>query len=61
MRFSKAILTVMTILAGLGVFSAHAEEDWRIKYPEIHFSTSTGENEADRIARYTPFQKYLEQ
>jgi phosphonate transport system substrate-binding protein len=60
MRLTKALLTVMAIVVGLGVFSAHAEEDWRIKYPVIHFSTSTGENEADRIARYTPFEKYLE-
>ena len=34
--------------------------DWREDYPVLKFGILSGENEKDRIARYTPFEKYLE-
>lgn len=35
-------------------------ESWKDQYKTIKFGILSGENEKDRIARYTPFEKYLE-
>ena len=34
--------------------------DWKEDYQVIKFGILSGENEKDRIARYTPFEQYLE-
>ena len=34
--------------------------DWKEDYQVIKFGILSGENEKDRIARYTPFEEYLE-
>ena len=36
-------------------------ENWRDDYQVVKFGILSGENERDRIARYTPFEQYLEQ
>jgi phosphonate transport system substrate-binding protein len=35
-------------------------QDWRDDYQVVKFGILSGENEKDRIARYTPFEEYLE-
>ena len=35
-------------------------QDWKTDYKVVKFGVLSGENESDRIARYTPFQEYLE-
>ncbi|MBD3765079.1 MAG: phosphonate ABC transporter substrate-binding protein [Rhodobacterales bacterium] len=35
-------------------------QDWKSDYRIVRFGILSGENESDRIARYTPFEKYLE-
>lgn len=35
-------------------------QDWKADYKVVKFGILSGENESDRIARYTPFQEYLE-
>lgn len=37
-----------------------AADDWKKDYAVIKFGILSGENEKDRIARYTPFEEYLE-
>ncbi|MEO1733742.1 MAG: phosphonate ABC transporter substrate-binding protein [Pseudomonadota bacterium] len=48
-----------TALAALVATSAVAD-DWKEDYQVIKFGILSGENEKDRIARYTPFEEYLE-
>lgn len=50
---------VTTALAGLLATSVVAD-DWKQDYQVIKFGILSGENEKDRIARYTPFEEYLE-
>lgn len=40
--------------------SAAVAADWKEDYQVIKFGILSGENEKDRIARYTPFENYLE-
>ncbi|SMX27656.1 Phosphate-import protein PhnD precursor [Pelagimonas phthalicica] len=40
--------------------SAAVAADWKEDYAVIKFGILSGENEKDRIARYTPFELYLE-
>ena len=40
--------------------SAAVASDWKDDYQVIKFGILSGENEKDRIARYTPFEEYLE-
>ncbi|MEO1680866.1 MAG: hypothetical protein AAFU80_22185 [Pseudomonadota bacterium] len=35
-------------------------EGWKADYAVVKFGILSGENEKDRIARYTPFEEYLE-
>ena len=35
-------------------------DSWKDQYKTVKFGILSGENEKDRIARYTPFEKYLE-
>ncbi len=51
----KMLLT--TALVALTATSALA--DWRADYPVIRMGVLSGENEADRLARYEPFRQYL--
>ena len=46
-------------LAALMATSAVAD-DWKKDYQIIKFGILSGENEKDQIARYTPFEQYLE-
>jgi len=52
-------LLATTALALLTATSVMAQ-DWKEDYQVIKFGILSGENEKDRIARYTPFEKYLE-
>ncbi|MEO1538126.1 MAG: phosphonate ABC transporter substrate-binding protein [Pseudomonadota bacterium] len=54
MRFLTA--TALIALTANGAFAA----DWKDDYQVIKFGILSGENEKDRIARYTPFEEYLE-
>lgn len=54
MRFITA-----TALAALIAAPALAE-GWKQDYQVLKFGILSGENEKDRIARYTPFEEYLE-
>ncbi|WP_370231235.1 PhnD/SsuA/transferrin family substrate-binding protein, partial [Cognatishimia sp.] len=53
----KYLLT--TALTALVATSA-AAADWKEDYAVLKFGILSGENEKDRIARYTPFEEYLE-
>ncbi|NJM84738.1 MAG: phosphonate ABC transporter substrate-binding protein [Tabrizicola sp.] len=52
-------LLVTTALVALTAVPAIAQ-DWKGDYRIVRFGILSGENESDRIARYTPFQEYLE-
>lgn len=48
-----AIATAMTSTAAIA-------QTWQENYKTVKFGILSGENERDRIARYTPFEQYLE-
>jgi len=48
--------TALLLLAALPA----AAQDWKTDYRIVRFGILSGENETDRIARYTPFEEYLE-
>ena len=52
-------LLATTALVALTASAAFAA-DWKEDYQVIRFGILSGENEKDRIARYTPFEQYLE-
>ena len=53
---------ITAAVAALLATSAVAEDAaWKEDYQVIKFGILSGENEKDRIARYTPFEKYLEE
>lgn len=54
MRFLTA--TALIALTATGAIAA----DWKEDYQVVKFGILSGENEKDRIARYTPFEEYLE-
>ena len=54
MRFLAA--TALFALASLPAAAA----DWKSDYKVVRFGILSGENEKDRIARYQPFEAYLE-
>lgn len=37
-----------------------AAQDWKTDYRIVRFGILSGENEADRVARWTPFEEHLE-
>lgn len=54
-------MRLFTATALLALLAAPAfAEDWRPDYKVVRFGILSGENESDRVARYTPFQEYLE-
>ena len=55
----KAIFAAAVSAAVLAASPALAES-WKDQYKTVKFGILSGENEKDRIARYTPFEKYLE-
>lgn len=55
----KLLFATVAMATALAATSALA--DWKDQYKTIRFGILSGENEKDRIARYTPFEKYLEQ
>ena len=50
----------VTLAAGLSGQTALAG-DWKSDFKELRFGILSGENEKDRIQRYTKFKKYLEE
>jgi phosphonate transport system substrate-binding protein len=54
MRFLTA--TALIALTATGALAG----DWKQDYQVLKFGILSGENEKDRIARYTPFEEYLE-
>ncbi|OUS06618.1 phosphonate ABC transporter substrate-binding protein [Rhodobacterales bacterium 52_120_T64] len=52
-------MLITTALAALIAVPVMAQE-WREDYQVLKFGILSGENERDRIARYTPFEAYLE-
>lgn len=52
-------LLATTALLALAALPAFAQ-DWKADYKIVRFGILSGENEKDRIARYTPFEEYLE-
>lgn len=53
-------LLATTALVALMALPA-AAQDWKTDYRIVRFGILSGENEADRIARWTPFEKHLEE
>ncbi|MEO1292042.1 MAG: phosphonate ABC transporter substrate-binding protein [Pseudomonadota bacterium] len=53
-------LLTTTALVALTATAAIAADDWKSDYQVVKFGILSGENEKDRIARYTPFEEYLE-
>ncbi len=53
-------LLLATVALATALTASSALADWRDQYKTIRFGILSGENEKDRIARYTPFEKYLE-
>jgi len=49
-----------TTAMALLVASSAIAQDWKEDYQVVKFGILSGENEKDRIARYTPFEEYLE-
>ncbi len=49
----------LTTTALVALLAAPAAADWREDYPVIRMGVLSGENEADRIARYEPFVAYM--
>ncbi|MFN3273348.1 MAG: phosphonate ABC transporter substrate-binding protein [Paracoccus sp. (in: a-proteobacteria)] len=60
MRLFAPLTVPLTVaLATLTALPAMAQ-DWKTDYRIVRFGILSGENESDRIARYGPFQQYLE-
>lgn len=55
----KHIAIAAGLVAGLACTGAVAQE-WKESYKVLRFGVLSGENEKDRIARYTAFETYLE-
>lgn len=53
-------LLTTTALIALLATPTIADDSWKQDYQVIKFGILSGENEKDRIARYTPFEEYLE-
>lgn len=49
-----------TALVALIATTAMADDSWKEDYQVVKFGILSGENEQDRVARYTPFEEYLE-
>jgi len=56
--FVRRSLAAVLISAAF-ISSAAQAEDWRVQYPELTIGVSSGENEADAIARNQPYADYL--
>ncbi|MEM8630404.1 MAG: phosphonate ABC transporter substrate-binding protein [Pseudomonadota bacterium] len=56
MRFITAAVAAL-----LATQAVAADDAWKEDYQVIKFGILSGENEKDRIARYTPFEEYLEE
>ena len=55
----KLLLSTVALAAAFLALPANAE-GWKDQYKTLRFGILSGENEKDRIARYTPFEEYLE-
>lgn len=56
----KILFSAVAIATALTASTTLAADKWQDKYKTIRFGILSGENEKDRIARYTPFEEYLE-
>lgn len=56
----KILLSAVALATALTASTTLADDTWQDKYKTIRFGILSGENEKDRIARYTPFETYLE-
>ena len=56
MRFTTAAVAALLATQAVAMDDAAWKEDYQV----IRFGVLSGENEQDRIARYTPFEQYLE-
>ena len=54
------LLAGTAMIAGLAVTGQAMAGGWQDQYKTVRFGILSGENEKDRIARYTPFEEYLE-
>ena len=56
----KRTLALIAVAAALAVNGQAHADGWKDQYKTIRFGILSGENEKDRVARYTPFEQYLE-
>ncbi|WP_454852567.1 phosphonate ABC transporter substrate-binding protein [Rhizobium binxianense] len=56
----KNVLMIAAVTATLALAGQAYADGWKDQYKTIRFGVLSGENEKDRIARWTPFQEYLE-
>ena len=53
-------LLLANVATAVALTATSALAEWKDQYKTIRFGILSGKNERDRIARYTPFEKYLE-
>lgn len=51
--------TIAAAVMAAAIISPALAQDWREQYPELNIGISSGENEADAIARNQPYAAYL--
>ena len=56
----KLLTTAAALLVGSALMAPALAGGWKDQYQLVRFGILSGENEKDRIARYTPFEEYLE-
>lgn len=56
----KILFSAVAIATALTASTTLAADKWQDKYKTIRFGILSGENEKDRIARFRPFEEYLE-
>lgn len=56
----RLLTTTALIALTASVATTASAQDWKDDYQVVKFGILSGENEKDRIARYTPFEEYLE-
>lgn len=59
-EFLGTALTAAVLLAASTQIAA-ADEDWKSEIKELRFGVLSGENEKDRVQRYSAFEAYLEE
>ncbi|TCL67235.1 phosphonate ABC transporter substrate-binding protein [Rhizobium sp. BK251] len=54
------VLMIAAVSATLALSTQAHADSWKDQYKTVRFGVLSGENEKDRIARWTPFENYLE-